>query len=120
MTPHPGDAESRWSDINMKERRLERPSGWLMLTRDQGTQLLIEALIDGANREFNKTELADYAGVSRPTVASHIDLLLDLEVVEEIPETSPQRYRLDVESDVTQAILEVNGTVVKTRDELDH
>ena len=110
----PPDVDNRWSEIDMKQRRLSDPSGWLLLTRNEGVQLVIEALVDSGGREFNKTELADYAGVSRPTVGTHIDLLLDLDIVREVPNTSPQRYQFESESTVSQAILQVSGAVVES------
>lgn len=109
----PPDVDNRWSEMDMKQRRLDNPSGWLLLTQNAGVQLLVEALIDSGGREFNKTELADYAGVSRPTVGTHMSLLLGLNVVEEVPNTSPQRYRFNSESPVSQAILQANSAVVE-------
>nr|WP_244515103.1 helix-turn-helix domain-containing protein [Halorientalis persicus] len=38
---------------------------------------------------FTKTELADHAGVTRQTVSKYIDLLLETDIVEEIPNPSP-------------------------------
>ena len=113
------DADNRWSEIDMKQRRLSDPSGWLLLTQNVGVQLLIEALVDSGGREFNKTELADYAGVSRPTVGTHMNLLLDLGVVREVPNTSPQRYQFNSESPVSQAILQVNGAVMESIEDID-
>lgn len=119
MERSPDDAGSRWSDLDMKDQRLSQPSGWLRLTEDQGPQLLIEAFIDGAGREFNKSEIAEFSGVTRPTVDSHLDLLLSLNIVEEVQNTSPQRYQFDPESEVSQAILEVNGAVLANSDDLE-
>ena len=51
------------------------------------------------NREFNKTELAEHAGVTRQTVGNYTDLLCEVELIEEVPDTSPRRYRV-ADSDV--------------------
>lgn len=110
--PHENPLEERWTDVDMKQLRLEHPSGWLNLTQKPGRQLIIDALIDGADREFNKSELALFAGVSRPTIDEHLNLLLQLDVVEAIENTSPQRYTFDPDSPVSKGILEVNGAVL--------
>lgn len=98
-----------------KEARLAHPSGWLQLTHHEGRSLIIDALLDlPPRREFNKTELADHAGVSRQTVWNHLDALLDLNVVEPVPETSPQRYRL-AESEVVRELFELNSALNAAR-----
>lgn len=100
----------------MKSQRLEDPSGWLYLTRHEGVQLMIDALLDaGERREFNKQELSDFAGVSRPTVQTHIDRLVDLRVVAPVENTRPQRYRFDPESRVSRSIIEVEAAVNDAR-----
>lgn len=94
-----------------KAARLEHPSGFLYLTRHESVPILVDALLDlPPGREFNKTELADHAGVARQTVGTHVDLLLELDVLEEVPRTSPQRYRL-AESDVVQRLFELNSAL---------
>lgn len=94
-----------------KAVRLAHPSGFLQLTRHESVPVVVDALLDlPPGREFNKTELADHAGVARQTVGTHIDLLLDLEVVEPVPNTSPRRYRV-AESDVVQRLFELNSAL---------
>jgi len=95
-----------------KEFRLAYPTGWLRLTQHRGVQLIIDAFIDaGPSREFNKSELAEFAGVSRQTVQNRIGLLVDLDIVSEVETASTTRYRLDVDSPVTQTILDLNYEV---------
>lgn len=95
-----------------KTRREEYPSGWLMLTRHQSVAYIIDALLDlPPYREFNQRELASHAGVSRKSVGRHMELLEDLDVIEQVPDTSPPRYRFNPESDVSQAITMVDGAV---------
>lgn len=60
-----------------KELRKEHPSGWLYLTQHDAIPILVDALLDlPPNHEFNKTELAEHAGVTRQTVDTYTDLLL--------------------------------------------
>lgn len=94
-----------------KEARLKHPSGFLRLTRHESVPIIIDALLDlPPGREFNKTELADHAGVTRQTVSSYTDLLLELNVIEPVPNTSPQRYQL-AESNVVQELFELNSAL---------
>lgn len=92
--------------------RADYPSGWLVLTRNESVPYLIDALLDlPARREFNQTELAQLAGVSRQSVARHLDLLLTAGVIEPVEHTSPQRYRFDPESDVSRALIQLDGAM---------
>jgi hypothetical protein len=46
--------------------RDEYPSGWLVLTRNESIPYIIDALLDShPYREYNQTDLADRADVSR-------------------------------------------------------
>lgn len=99
-----------------KKARLEHPSGFLHLTRHESVPILVDALLDlPPGREFNKTELADHAGVTRQTVGTYIDLLVELDVVEAVPNTSPQRYQV-AESDVVQELFQFNSALNATQD----
>ena len=65
------------------ELRRDHPSGWLHLTQHDATLILVDALLDlPPNREFNKAEFAEYAGVTRQTVGNYTDLLLDDELID--------------------------------------
>lgn len=97
--------------LDTKQLRLAHPSGWLKLTQHDSVPILIDALLDlPPGREFNKTEFADHAGVTRQTVATYLDLLVELTVVEPVPETSPQRYRL-ASSDVVEELFALNSAL---------
>lgn len=99
-----------------KAVRLAHPSGWLELARPESRSIIVDALLDlPPHREFNKTELAEHAGVSRQSVWNHVDALLDLDVLEPVPDTSPQRYRL-AESEVVRELFEVNSALNAARD----
>ena len=94
-----------------KEARLENPSGVLHLFGHDSIPILLDALLTlPPGREFNKTEFADHAGVTRQTVSNYIDLLLETDVVEEVPNTSPRRYRV-AKSDVVQELFELNSAL---------
>lgn len=94
-----------------KELRKEHPSGWLYLTQHDAIPILVDALLDlPPNREFNKTELAEHAGVTRQTVGNYTDLLLEVELIEEVPNTSPRRYRV-ADSDVVRELFELNSAL---------
>lgn len=94
-----------------KEARLENPTGVLHLFQHESVPILIDAILTlPPGREFNKTELADHAGVTRQTVSNYIDLLLETDVVEEVPNTSPRRYRV-AKSDVVQELFELNSSL---------
>lgn len=99
------------ADRDTKEVRLANPSGFLHLTRHQSVPILIDALLDlPPGREFNKTEFADHAGVTRQTVTTYTDLLLELDIIEEVPNTSPRRYRV-AESAVVQELFALNSAL---------
>lgn len=94
-----------------KEARLENPSGVLHLFQHESVPILIDAVLTlPPGREFNKTEFADHAGVTRQTVSNYIDLLLETEIVEEVPNTSPRRYRV-AKTDVVQELFELNSAL---------
>ena len=94
-----------------KEARLENPTGVLHLFQHDSVPILLDAVLTlPPGREFNKTEFADHAGVTRQTVSNYIDLLLETEVVEEVPSTSPRRYRV-ANSGVVQELFELNSAL---------
>lgn len=89
----------------------EHPSGLLYLMQHESVPILLDALLDlPPGREFNKTEFAEHAGVTRQTVSNYIDLLLEVDVVEELPNTSPRRYRV-ADSDVVQELFALNSAL---------
>jgi Fic family protein len=99
------------AEKDTKEARLENPTGVLHLFKHESVPILLDAILTlPPGREFNKTELADHAGVTRQTVSNYIDLLLETEVVEEVPNTSPRRYRV-AKSDVVQELFELNSAL---------
>jgi hypothetical protein len=82
-----------------------------VLAKHDDVTIIIDALLGLPPRsEFDKTELAEHAGVSRQSVTNHIDLLLALDVLEEVPNTSPTRYRMP-RSAVVQELFELNSAL---------
>lgn len=95
----------------MKRRRLEYPSGWLYLCQHASVHLVIDALLSvDPRKEFTKTELAEFAGVSPQSVRRHIDTLVEVGVVAET--ANGKRYHYDAESPVGQLVAELNAELV--------
>ena len=85
------------------------PSGWLALTQNESVPYIIGALLNSLpQREFNQTELAEHAGVSRQSVGRHLDILVDAGIIEPVDETSRQRYRFAPESPVSEALVRLD------------
>jgi len=95
-----------------EQSREAYPTGWLVLTKHQSAAKIVDTLLDlPPTREFNQSELADLAGVSRQSVNNHLDLLLGVGVIEEVEHSSPQRYQFNPKSDVSQAIIQLDGAM---------
>lgn len=106
--PPANDAER----LSMDELRDEYPSGWRVLVQNESVGYILDALMDALpGAEFTKSELATEAGVSRQSVYTHLDLLLALGVLEPVEHASPERYRVNVESDLLPLLHQVNGVV---------
>jgi len=81
------------------------------MTRHESVPILVDALLDlPPGREVTKTEFADHAGVTRQTVSTYVDLLLEVDVLEAVPNTSPQRYRL-ADSEVVEELFALNSAL---------
>ena len=96
----------------MDELRDEYPSGWRILVQNESVGYILDALMDALPaEEFTKTELANDAGVSRQSLYTHLDLLLALDVLEPVEDSSPQRYRANGDSELLELLHRVNGAV---------
>lgn len=101
--------------VNAPEEAGNAPTGWGVIAKNDSVVDIIDTLLDmPPHREFNKSELADFADVSRKSVHNHIDLLLHLGIVTEVPETAPTRYRFNPDSDVAEALIRLDGAVNNT------
>lgn len=97
---------------NVPEGVSEPLTGWSVIARNRSVVDIVDALLDlPPHREFNKSELADLADVSRKSVHNHLGLLLALGVVVEVEGTSPQRYRFHPEGEVSEAVIRLDGVV---------
>jgi len=104
-------SEASTDRAEKKALRKEHPSGWFYLTQHDAVPILVDVLLDlPANREFNKTEFGDHAGVTRQTVGNYIELLQEVELIEEVPNTAPQRYRV-ADSAVIRELHEFNSAL---------
>lgn len=87
-------------------------TGWELIARKESLVAMIETLLGlPPHREFNKKEFADLADVSRKSVHTHLPVLQELNIVEEVPETTPTRYRFNAESDVGQALIQLDAAI---------
>lgn len=95
-----------------KSIRTEYPSGWMAIAENTSVAHIIDAVLDlPGHREFTKTELSEMADVSRQSVYAHLDFLLAIGVLQPVEDTSPQRYRFAPESEVSRALVELDGAV---------
>ncbi|MCO8266555.1 winged helix-turn-helix domain-containing protein [Haloferax sp. AB510] len=90
----------------------EDPAGWLVLTQNDSAAKIIDALIKKkVRREMNKSEIADISGVSRQSVLNHIDLLIEIGVLDKVQRTKPQRYQFNLDSDVCKAVTRLDAAM---------
>lgn len=90
----------------------ESPSGWQVIAKSEAVVDIIDALLNlPAHREFNKSELADFADVSRKSVHTHLPLLRQIGIIEEVPDTTPTRYRFDPSTEVSELLIKLDGAV---------
>ena len=99
-------------DYDPKQARLERPSGWMELTRYETVRFIIDALLEASpEHKFNKSELERRSGVTREAIRDHIPFLIDLGVIEEVEDEGWPEYRLNSDSKVTRELQELNSAV---------
>jgi len=99
------------AETDTKEARLENPSGILYLFQHESVPILVDAVLTlPPSREVTKTELADHAGITRQTVSKYTDLLLETDILEGVPNSSPRRYRV-AKSDVVRELFELNSAL---------
>jgi len=104
------EVETGSEEMDTKEQRFAYPSGWLYLCEHESVHLMIDALLQAdPKKEFTRTELAEFAGVSRQSVRRHIDKLVELGVVAET--AGGRRYHYDLRSPVGQRIAELNAEI---------
>lgn len=100
------------NEIDVKKHRLEHPSGWMTLVRYETIRFLIDALLETPpDGKLNKSELSRRTGMSRNSISSHIELLVDLGVVSEVDDSGWAEYKLNDSGRVTTELFELNSAV---------
>lgn len=67
---------------------------------DAETEKILKALMDNPEREFNKSELAEEAGISRDALYRRFDGFKELGIVTE----EDNKYTLNEENDLTETL----------------
>ena len=76
----------------------------MLLSREDINQTFLEPV------RFHQAGLAEHAGVTRQTVGNYTDLMCEVELIEDVPNTSPRRYRV-ADSDVVRERFELNSAL---------
>lgn len=98
---------------DMAELRDEYPSGLRVLLQNESVGYMIDALMDMPGTHFNKSLLAEKAGVSRQSVHTHITLLKNLGVVREVEGSDPMEYTLNEGDEMVRLLHRIEGVVNK-------
>lgn len=103
--------QTRAGDQDIAALRDEYPSGLRVLIQNESVGYIIDALMDMPGTRFNKSLLADKAGVSRQSVHTHISLLVNLGIVREIDDTDPVEYTLNDEDELVRLLYQLEGAI---------
>lgn len=99
-------------EVDMKSFRESNPTGLFKLFDSNSMKYIIDALLDSSpEREFNKSELARHAGISRETIRGLIPTLMEFRLIQQVPDTNPQRYRIHDTGPAMCAIRALNSTL---------
>jgi DNA-binding transcriptional ArsR family regulator len=86
------------------------------VAKNESIVLTIDALLDSSpSREFTKEELADRSGLTKKSVDTHINDLVEIGVVEELENRTSKRYSLNNESPIIQKIRQLDSVVQRVR-----
>lgn len=100
-------------DRNLHSRE-ERPQGLLYFTRYNSVPVMVDALFDApTSREFSQSELAEKADLSQRTVSNRINILFDLGIIKEVPDTA--RFTLNLDGGITWKLRELDGLIKKAQ-----
>lgn len=109
--------EEEIREMDQKEFRKAFPSGWMELAQYETNVLIVDTLLqEPPSREFTAGELADKSGASAKSVRSHIDDLVELDVLCKLPNRDSTRYTLNQYSPIVQVLHELNSTVERVKD----
>jgi DNA-binding transcriptional ArsR family regulator len=104
-------ARDRADDSDIAELRDEYPSGLRVLMQNESVGYMIDALMDMPGTHFNKSLLAEKAGVSRQSVHTHIPLLTNLGIVRAVEESDPVEYTLNDDDEIVRLLHRLDGVV---------
>ena len=104
-------AQNRTSEI--ADLRDEYPSGLRVLLQNESVGYMLDALMDIPGTQFNKSRLAEKAGVSRQSVHTHIALLVNLGIVRETDASGTTQYTLDQEEEIVRLLYQLEGEINK-------
>lgn len=106
------NSSNQQQHADTQHARDEFPSGWLAVTRNESVGYIIDALLDSPSyREYTQKELAEKAGVSRKSVHRHLDLLLEVDILEEVGNSGHSRYRFKTDSEVSELLIKLDGAL---------
>ena len=96
---------------DVAELRDEYPSGLHVLMQNESVGYMIDALMDMPGTQFNKSLLAEKAGVSRQSVHTHITLLKNVGIVREIDGSDPVEYTLNDDGEIVRLLHQLEGVI---------
>jgi len=103
--------QKRPENADMATIRDEYPSGLRVLMQNESVGYMIDALMDMPGTQFSKSLLAEKAGVSRQSVHTHITLLVNLGIVNEVDGSDPVEYRLNEDDEIVRLLHRLEGVV---------
>jgi DNA-binding transcriptional ArsR family regulator len=103
--------QTRIEKRDMAEVRDEYPSGLHVLLQNESVGYILDALMDMPGTQFNKSLLAEQAGVSRQSIHTHIPLLTNLGIVREVDESDPVEYTLNDDDEIVRLLHRLEGII---------
>lgn len=103
--------QGRPKEKDIAELRDEYPSGLRVLLQNESVGYMLDALMDMPGTQFNKSMLAETAGVSRQSVHTHIALLTNLGIVREIDTSDTVEYTLDEDAEIVRLLYRLDGVI---------
>lgn len=77
---------------------------------------LLSVFVAERGRDLSKSEIARQAGVARSTVYDHLDVFVDLGVIEKSRTTGDgysERFQLDEDSEIAEKLHELEGVTLR-------
>ena len=91
--------------------RDEYPSGLRVFMQNESVGYMIDALMDMPGTQFSKSLLAEKAGVSRQSVHTHMTLLVNLGIVNEVVESEPVEYTLNDDDEIIRLLHHLEAVI---------